>query len=239
MAHRGRLNVLANILHKSPRQIFSEFEDQDPEVHRGGDVKYHLGHSNTWTSANGRRVHLTLCFNPSHLEFVNPVAEGVMRAKFDRRAVPHERGLPILIHGDAAFAGEGVVQETLNLSRLPYYATGGTIHVIVNNQIGFTTPPAAGRSTRYASDVAKMLPIADFPRQRRRARGRGLGRRPGPGFPPPIPPRRAARHVLLPPSRAQRKRRAGLHATGTLPADPVAARRCGRSSPPASSPAAS
>ena len=158
MAHRGRLNVLANILHKSPRQVFSEFEDRDPEVHGGGDVKYHLGHSNTWTAANGRRIRLTLCFNPSHLEFVDPVAEGVMRAKLDRRAVPPERGLPILIHGDAAFAGEGVVQETLNLSRLPHYAVGGTIHVIVNNQIGFTTPPAEGRSTRYASDVAKMLP---------------------------------------------------------------------------------
>ncbi len=158
MAHRGRLNVLVNILHKSPRQIFSEFEDRDPEVHGGGDVKYHLGHSNTWTALGGRRVRLTLCFNPSHLEFVNPVAEGVMRANLDRRALPPERGLPILIHGDAAFAGEGVVQETLNLSRLPHYTTGGTLHVIVNNQIGFTTLPAEGRSTRYASDVAKMLP---------------------------------------------------------------------------------
>jgi 2-oxoglutarate dehydrogenase E1 component len=158
MAHRGRLNVLANILGKAPRQIFQEFEDKEPLFSRGGDVKYHLGHSNVWFSSDGTRVALTLCFNPSHLEFVDPVAEGVMRAKQDRGGdVEHRHGLAILIHGDAAFAGEGIVQETLNFSGLPAYTTGGTLHVIVNNQVGFTTPPSQGRSTRYASDVAKML----------------------------------------------------------------------------------
>lgn len=158
MAHRGRLNVLANILGKAPRQIFHEFEDKDPQFAHGGDVKYHLGHSNVWFAADGARVGLTLCFNPSHLEFVDPVAEGVMRAKQDRGGdVEHVHGLTILIHGDAAFAGEGVVQETLNFSQLPAYTTGGTLHIIVNNQIGFTTPPSEGRSSRYASDVAKML----------------------------------------------------------------------------------
>lgn len=158
MAHRGRLNVLANTLGKAPRQIFHEFEDKDPQFSHGGDVKYHLGHSNVWFAADGARVGLTLCFNPSHLEFVDPVAEGVMRAKQDRGGdVAHEHGLTVLIHGDAAFAGEGVVQETLNFSRLPAYTTGGTLHIIVNNQIGFTTSPSEARSSRYASDVAKML----------------------------------------------------------------------------------
>jgi 2-oxoglutarate dehydrogenase E1 component len=159
MAHRGRLNVLANIMGKSPRQIFREFEDRDPELHRGrGDVKYHLGYSSDWTTAGGKTVHLSLCFNPSHLEFVNPVALGRMRAKQDRFGdSDRRRGMVLLIHGDAAFAGEGVVQESLNLSGLAGYTTGGTIHVIVNNQLGFTTSPAEGRSCTYASDVAKML----------------------------------------------------------------------------------
>src|SRR5690606_19178700 len=127
MAHRGRLNVLANITGKSPRAIFREFEDVDPDLHMGGgDVKYHLGHSGDWTTSKGNAVHLSLCFNPSHLEFVNPVALGRMRAKQDRFGdFNHERGAVILIHGDAAFAGEGIVQETLNLSELPGYSVGG------------------------------------------------------------------------------------------------------------------
>ncbi|MEP0842694.1 MAG: 2-oxoglutarate dehydrogenase E1 component, partial [Phycisphaerae bacterium] len=164
MAHRGRLNVLANIMGKSPRDIFTEFEDADPLLHIGrGDVKYHLGFSSDWTARNGHKVHLSLCFNPSHLEFVNPVALGRVRAKQDRVGdVDHLRGMALLIHGDAAFAGQGVVQEILNYSQLPGYATGGTLHVIVNNQIGFTTPPEEGRSTRYATDVAKMLQVPIF-----------------------------------------------------------------------------
>jgi 2-oxoglutarate dehydrogenase E1 component len=117
-----------------------------------------LGFSSDWKDEDGRRIHLSLCFNPSHLEFINPVALGRMRAKQDRAGDPErQRGLALLVHGDAAFAGEGVVQETLNLSRLDGYATGGTLHIIVNNQIGFTTSPEEGRSTTYASDVAKML----------------------------------------------------------------------------------
>ena len=164
MAHRGRLNVLANVMGKEPRWIFHEFEDQDPELYQGrGDVKYHLGFSSDRTTVAGQRIHLSLCYNPSHLEFVNPVAVGRMRAKQDLSGdTARERGLAVLIHGDAAFAGEGIVQETLNLSGLPGYETGGTLHVVVNNQIGFTTTPGEGRSTPYASDVGRMLQIPIF-----------------------------------------------------------------------------
>lgn len=164
MAHRGRLNVLANVMGKRPSNIFREFEDRDPERMTGrGDVKYHLGYSSDWKTAAGHDVHLTLCFNPSHLEFVNPVALGRLRAKQDHRGdYSRNRSLGILIHGDAAFAGEGVAQETLNLSELSGYATGGTLHIVVNNQIGFTTSPSEGRSCTYATDVARMLQIPIF-----------------------------------------------------------------------------
>jgi 2-oxoglutarate dehydrogenase E1 component len=164
MAHRGRLNVLANIIGKSPRQIFREFADADPELHPGGgDVKYHLGYSSDWKTTHGQKVHLSLCFNPSHLEFVNPVALGRLRAKQDGIGDAGRRlGLVLLIHGDAAFAGEGITQETLNLSQLDAYKVGGALHVIVNNQIGFTTGPGEGRSSTYATDVAKMLQIPIF-----------------------------------------------------------------------------
>ena len=164
MAHRGRLNVLANILGKNPRNIFREFEDADPELYIGrGDVKYHLGHSSDYITASGKRVHLSLSFNPSHLEYVDPVVLGRVRAKQDRIGdTARCRKMGLLIHGDAAFAGEGIVQETLNLSQLDAYQTGGTLHVVVNNQIGFTTPPSQGRSSTYATDVAKMLQIPIF-----------------------------------------------------------------------------
>lgn len=164
MAHRGRLNVLANILGKSPRTIFREFADVDAELQFGrGDVKYHKGYHGDWVTASGQTVHIALCFNPSHLEFVNPVALGRMRAKQDRLGdLEHERGMVILIHGDAAFTGEGVVQETLNLSELPAYTVGGTLHIIVNNQLGFTTGPEQGRSSLYASAIGKMLQIPIF-----------------------------------------------------------------------------
>ncbi|QDU87525.1 2-oxoglutarate dehydrogenase E1 component [Pirellulimonas nuda] len=164
MAHRGRLNVMANICGKDPRQIFREFADVDPELHVGrGDVKYHLGCSNEFVTGSGHKLHLSLCFNPSHLEFVNTVAMGRLRAKQDH-AGDHDRrrGLLLLVHGDAAFAGEGIVQETLNLSELPGYRVGGAIHVVVNNQIGFTTTPSEGRSSVYCTDVAKMLQIPIF-----------------------------------------------------------------------------
>lgn len=164
MAHRGRLNVLANILGKSPRAIFSEFADTDPRLQRGGgDVKYHLGYSGDYVTATGRTVRLSLCFNPSHLEFVNPVAAGRVRVRQDRGGdAERNRNLLVLIHGDAAFIGEGVVQETLNMSRLPGYTVGGALHIIVNNQIGFTTSPNEGRSSMYATGVAKMLQTPIF-----------------------------------------------------------------------------
>lgn len=164
MAHRGRLNVLANIMGKSPVHIFREYEDKDPEQYTGrGDVKYHLGYHTEWTTQSGNKVHLALCFNPSHLEFVNPVALGRMRAWQDRTGdTDHRRGMVILIHGDASFIGEGIVQETLNLSQLRGYSTGGTLHIIVNNQIGFTTDPRDARSSPYCTDVARMLQIPIF-----------------------------------------------------------------------------
>ncbi len=163
MAHRGRLNVLANIIGKSPRQIFREFTD-DPRLFSGrGDVKYHLGYSSDWETVAGNKVHLSLCFNPSHLEFVNPVVLGRTRAKQDRSGdTDGTQCMALLIHGDAAFIGQGVTQETLNMSLLPGYTVHGTVHVIVNNQIGFTTSPSEGRSCGYSSDVARMLQIPIF-----------------------------------------------------------------------------
>ena len=164
MPHRGRLNVLANILHKPYGMIFSEFEGNMPETVAGdGDVKYHLGFSADHVTQGKHTVHLTLTPNPSHLEAVNPVVEGRMRAKQRRhKDTGRKLGLPILIHGDAAFAGQGLVAETLNLSLLPGYRTGGTIHIVVNNQIGFTTAPSEARSTRYCTDVAKMIEAPIF-----------------------------------------------------------------------------
>jgi 2-oxoglutarate dehydrogenase E1 component len=164
MPHRGRLNVLVNILDKPYGMIFSEFEGNLPKTVAGdGDVKYHLGFSADRVTADGHSIHLSLTPNPSHLEAVNPVVEGRVRAK-QRRFKDRDRklGIPILIHGDAAFAGQGLVAETLNLSQLPGYRTGGTIHLVVNNQIGFTTAPSEGRSTRYCTDVAKMIEVPIF-----------------------------------------------------------------------------
>lgn len=165
MAHRGRLNVLANILDKPYELIFAEFEGTvlPDSVAGDGDVKYHLGFSTDYVTARDGRLHLSLTPNPSHLEAVNPVVEGRVRAK-QRRYGDKDRklGMPLLIHGDAAFAGQGLVAETLNLSQLPGYRTGGTIHVVVNNQIGFTTSPSDARSTTYCTDVAKMLEVPIF-----------------------------------------------------------------------------
>ena len=166
MAHRGRLNVLLNILDKPPAEMLAEFsalEDHDEDPDHSGDVKYHLGYSTDGATANGKRLHVALAFNPSHLEAVNPVVEGRVRAKMDRGGDPSgSQILPILIHGDAAFAGQGLNQEVLNLSALAGYRTGGTVHVVINNQIGFTTPPAEGRSTPYCTGIARMLGIPIF-----------------------------------------------------------------------------
>jgi 2-oxoglutarate dehydrogenase E1 component len=165
MAHRGRLNMLLNILRKPPAKMFAEFQGKQAiDLDAGsGDVKYHLGYSSDYVTAGGKVVHLSLCFNPSHLEAVNPVVEGRVRAKQDRAGdKSRDWAVPLIIHGDAAFAGQGVVAEVLNLSDLKGYRTGGTVHVIVNNQIGFTTSPTEGRSTPYSTDVARMLGVPIF-----------------------------------------------------------------------------
>ena len=164
MPHRGRLNVLANIIGKSTKEIFQDFEGTNPEFDdHMGDVKYHQGHGTTWVGPNGHSLHVSLSFNPSHLEFVNPVVLGRTRANIDRYADPAApRGMCILVHGDAAFAGQGINQEILNFSELPGYTTGGSLHVIVNNQIGFTTDPRDSRSSEYATDVAKLLQVPVF-----------------------------------------------------------------------------
>ncbi len=165
MAHRGRLNVLANIIGKSYTQIFKQFEgDIDPEsVHGSGDVKYHVGAAGRYINPQGVSMPVSVVSNPSHLESVDPVVEGVVRAKQDALNRPEEFGvLPVLVHGDAAFAGQGVVAETLNLSQLRGYRTGGTVHIIVNNQVGFTATAGETRSSTYASDVAKMIQAPIF-----------------------------------------------------------------------------
>ena len=165
MPHRGRLNVLANIAGKSYGQIFQEFEGNyaDNAVHGTGDVKYHLGTQGLFTNDAGNSTKIYLAANPSHLEAVNPVLEGIVRAKQDQLNVEKAYSvMPILIHGDAAFAGQGVVSETLNLSLLKGYRTGGTIHIVVNNQVGFTTSPHASRSSTYSTDIAKMIQAPVF-----------------------------------------------------------------------------
>ncbi len=158
MAHRGRLNVLVNTLGKMPGDLFAEFEHTAPEDLPAGDVKYHQGFSSD-VSTSGGPVHLSLAFNPSHLEIVNPVVEGSVRSRMDRRDDPHgKQVLAVLVHGDAAFAGQGVNQETLALSETRGYSTGGTVHIIINNQIGFTTSdPRDLRSTLYCTDIVKMI----------------------------------------------------------------------------------
>jgi multifunctional 2-oxoglutarate metabolism enzyme len=166
MAHRGRLNVLANIVGKSYSQIFNEFEGNlDPSTtHGSGDVKYHLGAEGTYRVSGGGEIRTSLVANPSHLEAVDPVLEGVVRAKQDviDMGEPGFTVLPVLIHGDAAFAGQGVVAETLELSQLRGYRTGGTVHIVVNNQVGFTTAPESARSSVYSTDVARMIQAPIF-----------------------------------------------------------------------------
>ena len=159
MAHRGRLTTLESILRRPGRDLFTQFEDVEPEkAMGGGDVKYHLGFSTDRTDVNGHAMHVSLAFNPSHLEAVDPVVVGRVRAKQIRHGdFEHRRVVGVLVHGDAAFAGQGLVPETLQLSGLPGYRTGGTVHIIVNNQVGFTASPAEQRSTPYCTDVAKML----------------------------------------------------------------------------------
>ena len=217
--------MLANVIGKSYEQIFREFEGElDPSSIEGsGDVKYHLGARGKHDAPGGRDVALTLAANPSHLEAVDPVVEGLARAEGDalhddaRVAV-----LPVLVHGDAAFAGQGVVAETFNLSEVPGYEVGGTVHIVVNNQLGFTTAPELGRSSVYPTDVAKIVqaPIfhvnGDDPEAAVRvdpARVR---------VPAGVRQGRRRRPVLLPPLRAQRSRRARIHAAHDVPPHPGA-----------------
>ncbi|WTK32953.1 multifunctional oxoglutarate decarboxylase/oxoglutarate dehydrogenase thiamine pyrophosphate-binding subunit/dihydrolipoyllysine-residue succinyltransferase subunit [Streptomyces sp. NBC_01527] len=166
MAHRGRLNVLANTIGKSYAEIFHEFEDAVDirSVQGSGDVKYHLGAEGTYRALDGGTIAVSVVANPSHLEIVGPVAQGVVRAKQESAAEGGEPFpvLPIVVHGDAAFAGQGVVSETLNMSQLPGYRTGGTVHIVINNQVGFTTSPASGRSSTYATDVARSVEAPIF-----------------------------------------------------------------------------
>ncbi len=164
MAHRGRLNVLTHILHKPYEMILSEVEGRpSTKVAGDGDVKYHLGYAHDYTAKNGKKVHLSLASNPSHLELINPIIEGSVRAKQNRKGdVNRDRTIPVLMHGDASFTGQGIVSETLFLSELEAYRTGGTIHIIINNQVGFTTNPSDGRFTRYPTDIAKAIQAPVF-----------------------------------------------------------------------------
>ena len=165
MPHRGRLNVLANIMHKPLETMFSEFESSfvPADVQGHGDVKYHMGYSALHTTRSGKRIDLDLNFNPSHLEFVNPVVLGSMRARQDyMRDLERAHGIPVLLHGDAGFSGQGIVPETLALAQLPAYRTGGTIHIVINNQVGFTTSPGDARVTRYVTDIAKVVKAPVF-----------------------------------------------------------------------------
>ncbi|MFF3256924.1 multifunctional oxoglutarate decarboxylase/oxoglutarate dehydrogenase thiamine pyrophosphate-binding subunit/dihydrolipoyllysine-residue succinyltransferase subunit [Actinacidiphila glaucinigra] len=166
MAHRGRLNVLANIVGKSYAQIFREFEGNlDPKsMHGSGDVKYHLGAQGTFTGLDGEQITVSLAANPSHLEAVDPIVEGIARAKQDviGKGGTDFTVMPVVLHGDAAFAGQGVVAETLNMSQLRGYRTGGTVHVVINNQVGFTAAPESSRSSMYSTDVARMIEAPIF-----------------------------------------------------------------------------
>jgi multifunctional 2-oxoglutarate metabolism enzyme len=164
MAHRGRLSVLTNIAGKTYGQIFREFEGtQDPKTVQGsGDVKYHLGTEGTFTSADGKEIPVYIAANPSHLEAVDGVMEGVVRAKQDRHPIGTFKVLPIMVHGDAAMAGQGIVDEVLQMSQLRAYRTGGTVHININNQVGFTTPPGEGRTSVYSTDVAKTIQCPIF-----------------------------------------------------------------------------
>ena len=164
MAHRGRLNVLVNILRKGFADLFTEFDDRDSvDLIGRGDVKYHMGYLSWRKSPAGKEVRVSLCFNPSHLEFVDPVVVGRCRARMDRREdTVGSTVLPVMIHGDSAFMGQGVVFETLNLAELDAYRTGGSVHIVLNNQVGFTTSPHAARSSRYASDVVRFLRVPVF-----------------------------------------------------------------------------
>ena len=225
MAHRGRLNVLANVMGKPLRAIFNEFKGgsfKPDDVEGSGDVKYHLGASSD-RAFDGNNVHLSLTANPSHLEIVDPVVLGKVRAKQDQHGCkPGERTpvLPLLIHGDAAFAGQGVVAECFGLSGLKGHRTGGSIHFIINNQIGFTTSAALLALLALLLGRRQDGGGADLPRERRQPGSGGARRQDRHRVPPAVPEAGRHRHVLLPQARPQRVRRAGLHAAADVPRHP-------------------
>ena len=222
MAHRGRLNILTNVMGKPAQAIFHEFAGgatNPADVGGSGDVKYHLGTSSD-REFDGNKVHLSLLPNPSHLEAVDPVVLGKARAVQTIRGDKHGKTvLPILLHGDAAFAGQGVVWECLSFSGLPGYGTGGTIHFIINNQIGFTTSPQFGALFALPVGRRQGHPGADPPRQRRRPRSGHLLLQARDRVPPDLRPRHRHRHVVLSPLRPQRGRRAELHPAADVRGD--------------------
>ena len=225
MSHRGRLNVLANVMGKPYTAIFSEFQggSAPDDVLGSGDVKYHLGTSTDRELPDGRKVHLSLTANPSHLEAVNPVVFGKVRAKQRQKGdTERSRVMGLLLHGDAAFAGQGVVQEGLEMSELRGFRTGGTIHVIVNNQIGFTTSPAYARSSPYPSDVARAVQSPIFHVNGDDPEAVVLVGAHGRRVPPALQEGRGDRSVVLPPPRPQRGRRAELHPAADVPHDRAA-----------------
>ena len=233
MAHRGRLNVMGNVVGRDPVELFAGFEDVDPRSIMGaGDVKYHLGATGVFTARSGDEVKIHLVSNPSHLEAVGPVAIGRVRAKQARIGDDDGRGVfPILMHGDAALAGQGIAAETLNLSGIDGFSVGGTVHVVVNNLIGFTTEPQrpAQRAVRLRHLQAAADP--DPARQRRGPRRRGARRPAGDRLPLRVRQRRGRRPDRLPPPRPQRGRRSDDHPAAALRQDQEAAARCGRSTP--------
>ena len=227
MPHRGRLNVLTQVMGKPHRALFHEFKggsSTPDEIEGSGDVKYHLGASSDREFDNNQ-VHLSLTANPSHLEIVDPVTLGKVRAKQDQHnATPDERTmvLPLLIHGDAAFAGQGVVAECFGLSDLKGYRTGGSIHFIVNNQIGFTTYPRYSRSSPYPSDVAKMIEALIFHVNGDDPEAVTFAAKVATEYRQHVPASGGHRHVLLPALRPQRRRRAFVHPAADVQEDPRA-----------------
>ena len=228
MAHRGRLNVLVNVLGKSPKDLFSEFEGAYDlaRLKGSGDVKYHKGYSADVRTPSGN-VHIALAFNPSHLEIVNPVVEGSVRARQDRRGDSlGEKVLPVLIHGDAAFAGQGVVAETFQLSQTRAFYTGGTVHLVINNQIGFTmSDPRDSRSTTLLLRRREDGRGAGVPRERRRSRSRDRRDQARVALPAGVPQGRRDRSRRLSTARPQRGRRAGRDATRDVQRNPRASER--------------
>ena len=222
MAHRGRLNALAHVLNKPYEVILSEFEETNlpPDTEGDGDVKYHLGYGNTRSLASGKKVKVSLLPNPSHLELIDPIQQGIVRCQQEIAGdKDRTRVVPVTIHGDASFTGQGIIPETLNLSELSGFRTGGTIHVIVNNQVGFTTAPRQGRFTPYPTDVAKMIQAPIFHVNGDDPEAVVWAGQVGDRVPAAVQVRRVHRHVVLPPARPQRDRRAGVHPAGHVPPD--------------------